>query len=69
MELDSSLFNTLHNKVRIKGKWSNLEKREEASFTGRCSSYWKGSLLVMLDYSRLTYLLVKYIQPTKFDML
>ena len=41
MVLDTSLFNTQHYKVRIKGK---VEK-----YRGR-SSYWKGSLWVPLDY-------------------
>ena len=33
-------------------KWSNLEKGVASSPTPRCSSYWKGSLLVALNYSR-----------------
>ena len=33
-------------------KWSNPEKGVEPSSTPRCSSYWKGSLLVALDYGR-----------------
>ena len=33
-------------------KWSNLGKRVAPSLTPRCRSYWKGSLLVALDYSR-----------------
>ena len=31
-------------------KWSNLGKGVAPSPTSRCSSYWKGSLLVALDY-------------------
>ena len=36
-------------------KWSNPGKRVVPSPTLRCSSYWKGSLLVSLDYSRQLY--------------
>ena len=35
--------------------WSNPGKGEEPSSTPRCSSYWKGSLLVTLDYGRKLY--------------
>ena len=38
-------------------KWSNPEKCVSPSLTPRCSSYWKGSLLVALDYSHPHYLL------------
>ena len=44
MVLDTSLLNTQQYKVRIKGKV--------------CSSYWKVSLLVALDYGRQLYLLM-----------
>ena len=36
-------------------KWSNLRKEVAPFPTSRCSSYWKGSLLVALDYGRLLY--------------
>ena len=36
-------------------KWSNPGKGVAPSPTPRCSSYWKGSLLVVLDYSRQLY--------------
>ena len=36
-------------------KWSNPWKRVAPSPTPRCSSYWKGSLLVALDYGRQLY--------------
>ena len=36
-------------------KWSNPGKGVAISPTPRCSSYWKGSLLVALDYSRQLY--------------
>ena len=40
-------------------KWSNPRKGVAPSSTPRCSSYWKGSLLVALDYGRqLTLLLL-----------
>ena len=54
---DTSLLNTQHYKVWIKGKWSNLGKGLALSPTSRCSNYWKGSFWVILDYSQPTYLL------------
>ena len=39
-------------------KWSNPGKGVAPSLTPQCSSYWKGSLLVALDYSRQIYLLI-----------
>ena len=57
MVLDTSLLNTQQHKVRIK---SNVEQSREGvapSPTPQCSSYWKGSLLVALDYSHRLYLL------------
>ena len=39
-------------------KWSNSGKGVEPSPTPWCSSYWKGSLLVPLDYGRQLYLLL-----------
>ena len=44
MVLDTSLLNTQQYKVHI--KWSNPGKGVASSPTPRCSSYWKGSLLV-----------------------
>ena len=61
MVLDTSLLNTQQYKVRIKGKWSNPEKNLAPSPTFRCSSYWKGSLLVTLDYCRQLYFYFIYI--------
>ena len=46
MVLDTSMLNTLHYKVCIKGKWSNPEKVVVPYPTPQCSSYWKGSLQV-----------------------
>ena len=37
-----------------KVEWSNPEKEVMSSPTARCSSYWKGSFLVALDYGRPT---------------
>ena len=37
-------------------KWSNPRKGIAPSPTPRCSSYWKGSLRVALDYGRQLYL-------------
>ena len=42
-------------------KWSNPGKVVAPSVTPRCSSYWKGSLLVALNYVRWLYLLTIYI--------
>ena len=38
-------------------KWSNPREGVVSCPTPRCSSYWKGSLRVVLDYSRQPYLL------------
>ena len=53
--LDTSLLNTQQYKVRIKGKVEQSRERSSAP-TPWCSSYWKGNLLVALDYSRQIYL-------------
>ena len=50
--LDTSLLNTQHYKVRIKGKVEQSRK------TPSCNSYRKGSLLVTLDYGHQLYLLL-----------
>ena len=57
MVLDTSLLNTQQYKVRIKSKVEESRKRVVPSPTPRCSSYWKGSILVALDYSPQLYLL------------
>ena len=57
MLLDASLLTTKHYKVRIKGKWNNPEIGVSLALTSRCSSYWKGSLNITLDYDRPIYLL------------
>ena len=38
MVLDTSLLNTQHYKIWIKGKWINIGKRVAPSHTPRCSS-------------------------------
>ena len=49
MVLDTSLLNTQHYKVRIKGEVEQSRER---------SSYWKGSRRVALDHSRQLYLFI-----------
>ena len=51
MVLDTTLLNTQCYKVPIMGKWSNPGKGIAPFLTPRCSSYWKGSLWVTLNYS------------------
>ena len=41
-------------------KWSNPGKGVEPSPTPRCSNYWKGSLLVALDYGHQLYFFYYY---------
>ena len=52
MLLDTSLLNTQHCKVQIKGKWGNPGKEVAPSPKPCCGSYRKGSLRVTLDYGR-----------------
>ena len=56
--LDASLLNTQQYKVRIKGKVAQSRERSIAPTTLRCNSYWKGNLLLALDYDRQLYLQV-----------
>ena len=50
---------TLHNIRYIsRVKWSNPEKGVAPSPTPQFSSYWKGSLLVTLDYNRQLYFII-----------
>ena len=42
-------------------KWSNSGKGLAPSPTPRCSSYWKASFLITLDYGRQLYFFTKYI--------
>ena len=57
MVLDPYSLNTQQYKVHIKVKWSNSGKGVVPFPTFRCSSYWKGSLLVALNYGHQLYLL------------
>ena len=61
--LDTSLLNTQHYKVGIKGKkWSNPGKGVAPLPTPQYSTYWKESLRVALDLRQLTLLtLILYI--------
>ena len=52
MELDTTLLNTQHYKVRFKGKVEQSREWSSAPPTLWCSSYRKGSLRVTLDYGR-----------------
>ena len=61
MVLDTSLLNTLHYKVCIKGKVEQSSKRSSAPPPPKCSSYWKRSLLVAIDYGCQLYSLFTYI--------
>ena len=54
MVLDTSKVNTQPYKVS-RVKWSNPGNREVPSPASRCRNYWKGSLLVALDYGRQLY--------------
>ena len=46
-------------------KWRNSGKGVAPSPTPQCSSYWKGSLLVALDYGRQLYLLMVDMPPNQ----
>ena len=60
MVLDTALLNTQQYKVRIKGKVEQARERSSALPTPRCSSYWKGSFLIALDYIRQLYYFLTY---------
>ena len=65
MVLDTSLLNTQQYKVRIEGKVE--QSRERIAPSPIPSSYWKGSLLVALDYGCQLYLYIYiYIYIYKF---
>ena len=55
MVLDTPLLNTQQYKVGINGKVKQSRERGCVPHTPRCSSYWKVSLLVSLDYGRQFY--------------
>ena len=58
MVLDTSLLNTQRYKVCIKGKVKQSGEMTSAPLAPWCSSYWKGSLLVALDYGHQLYFLL-----------
>ena len=60
MVLDASLLNTQHYMVRIKGKVEQSREGVAPSHTPWCSSYWKWSLWVTVDYSRQLYFYLQY---------
>ena len=60
MVLDTSLLNIRQYKVRIKVKVEKSVERSSPSPTPRCSSNWKGSLLVAHDYGCQLYFLLVY---------
>ena len=51
MLFDAYLLNTQH----YKGMWIKPEEEVAPFLTPSCSSFWKGSLCVALNYSQLTY--------------
>ena len=53
MVLDTPLLSNIRYASRV--KWSNQEKGVAPSPTPQCSSYWKESLLVAIDYVRQLY--------------
>ena len=61
MELDTTLLNTQHYKVRFKGKVEQSWEWSSAPPTPWCSSYRKGSLRVTLDYGRQLYFYITQI--------
>ena len=50
MVLDAALLNTHYYKVRLKGKLSNPGNGVALFPTLRCSSYWKGSLRITINF-------------------
>ena len=52
MVLDTSLLNTQWYKIGIKGRVEQSSEMSSTFPTPRCKSYWKGTLLVALDYGR-----------------
>ena len=62
---DTSLLNTQQYKVVSRVKWGNSGNRVVPSPTPRCSSYWKGSLLVTLNYGCQLYFFT-YIYTAMF---
>ena len=63
MVLDTSLLNTHRLRYVSRVKWSNPGKGMAPFPTPWCSSYWKGSLLVALDYYNSTLPKVSKLEP------
>ena len=61
MILDASLLNPQHYKIWIKDKLEQSRKGVAPFPTPRCSSYWKGSRRVSLDYGHELYLLYHWV--------
>ena len=55
---NAPLFHTQHYKIRIKVKVEKSGNGVEPSPTPQCSSYWKRSLLVILDLGHQIYLYI-----------
>ena len=68
MVLDITLLNTQQYKVRIKVKVDQSWEKSSALPTPRCCSYWKGSLLVALDYGRQLYFVLNTVLWSKTDL-
>ena len=59
MVLDTTLLKTQQYKLRIKGKVEQSREMSSAlPYIPWCSSYWKGGLLVVLNYVHQLYLLI-----------
>ena len=58
MVLDTSLLDTQQYKVGIKGKVEESREKSSVPATPQCSSYWKGSLMVALDYGCQLYIYI-----------
>ena len=65
MVLEAALLNTQHYKVGIKGKVGNPRKGVAPSLT-QCSSYWKGSLRISLDYGHQLYFYLLHVRASIF---
>ena len=60
--LDTSLLSNIRYVSRV--KWSNPKKEVAPPPTPWCGSYWKGKLLVTLDYGRQHYFII-FTQPLR----
>ena len=69
MVLDASLLNIQDYKVRIKGKWSDPEKKVAAFPIPKCSSYRKGNLRGFIIKGFRTTLFIFIIISTTFRLI